>query len=103
MADSSRRLRSTGMPEWQLEQGKIPSENGGLGTSRRSETLAAEGALPLSAAGNPRPDSTRMRQMPAPAGMPVRHHSLRTAQLHHALDFAQPHCLEQLQAVSDHA
>src|ERR1035438_10147116 len=69
----------------------MPSENGGGGTSRCSDELVATGGLVPSAASKSSPDSAR--------AVPIAR--LRTARLHHALDLAQPHGLEELQALAD--
>src|ERR1035441_7222540 len=71
----------------------MPSENGGGGTSRCSEGLVATGGLVPSAASRTSPDSARTMAIAR----------LRTAHLHHALNLAQPHGLEELQAVADDA
>src|ERR1700674_3801021 len=79
------------MEAWQLEHGKMPSENGGGGTSRRSGTVGLWGFWVPSAAS--RTSANSGRRIPC----------LRTAQLHHALDLTQPHRLEELQPLADNA
>src|SRR5262249_20152595 len=96
MAVSSRRRRSGVMPAWQLEQGKMPSENGGGGTSTLSGPVAEGVFRPSAATSRANPDSTDS----AAAAM---RRLLYTAQLHHALNLAQPHGLEEMQALADDA
>src|SRR5689334_11589497 len=80
----------------------MPSLNGGGPTSRWSVPPGAGGVLAPSAPSRTTPDSSRAKAGATNQG-PGARERLRTTQLHHSLDLAEPHGLEYLEALSDHA
>ena len=102
---AARAVRPSG-PAWQAEHGKMPSENGGGGTSRRSS--AGRGRLAPARCGRPpvaATDATAARPATAARGRHAPHAALRRqarGSSTHALHLAQPHRLEHLQPLADH-
>src|SRR5450830_1191114 len=110
MSDNVRRVRFGGMSLlWHVVHGKIPSENGGGGTSTRSSGVAGwlgaacGGAFAPAAAGacaTPREDT--VQSTVARTAQTATAAVLRMDLAYDALHLPQPHRLEDLQPLTDH-
>lgn len=110
---NSRFTGFTGIMAWQLEQGKIPGENGGGGTSSCSECVpaAARGYRDSDAvisSSCPAPHAASMvrganpsAKIPNPNRLSWRHLNIEASTGDHMLHFADPHGLKNLEPLSD--